>query len=202
MAPDLTLLGDHPSRAESAALKAVISISLPFAQCLEAKPTLAQLFTPTPARQTSAGWLPSVVIGTRHLLPISKWILKPMSRRIIKLTQSQIPPEVPSIPSITAAPQVSGEQVIPVRGGLQMWLPGTSLLAQEHQPVLDRSAGKRFSGWLCSSQLQSRSKIVHLCFDVLKLIRFIPGQTQLCFPAWTTSLSCFLLVPWAFPHGV
>lgn len=101
-----------------------------------------------------------------------------MSRRIIKLTQSQIPPEVPRIPSITAAPQVSGEQVIPVRGRLQMWLVGTSLLAQEHQhqPVLDRSVGKRFSGWLCSSQLESRSKTVHLCFDVLKLIRFIPGQ--------------------------
>lgn len=144
------------------------------------------------------------MIGTRHLLPISKWILKPMSRRIIKLTQSRIPPEVPSIPSITAAPQVSGEQVIPVRGRLQMCPPGTSLLAQEHQhqPVLDRSAGKRFSGCLCSSQLESRSKIEHLSFDVLKLIRFIPGQTQLCFPAWTTSLSCFLLVPWAFPHRV
>lgn len=146
MAPGLTLLGDHPSRPESTVLKAVISISLPFAQCLEAKPALAQVFIPTPARQTSAGLLPSVVIGTRHLLPISKWILKPMSRRIIKLTQSPIPPEVPSIPSITAAPQVTGEQVIPVRGRLQMWLPGTSLLAQKHQPVLDRSTGKRFSG--------------------------------------------------------
>lgn len=37
---------------------------------------------------------------------------------------------------------------------------------------------------------------------MLKVIRFIPGQTQLCFPAWTTSLSYFLLVPWAFPHRV
>lgn len=81
-----------------------------------------------------------------------------MSKRIIKLTQSRIPPEVPSIPSITAAPQVSGEQVIPVRHRLQMWLLGTSLLAQEHQPVLDRSTGKRFSGCLCSSQLESRSE--------------------------------------------
>lgn len=85
VAPGLTLPGDHPLRAELAVLKAIISISLPFAQCLEAKPTLAQLFIPTPARHISAGQLPSVVIGTRHLLP--KWILKPMSRRIIKLTQ-------------------------------------------------------------------------------------------------------------------
>lgn len=85
-----------------------------------------------------------------------------------------------------------------------MGLLGTSVLAQEHQhqPVLEGSSGKRFSGWLCSSQLESRSKTEHLCFDVLKLIRFIPGQTQLCFPAWTALLSCFFLVPWAFPYRV
>lgn len=86
--------------------------------------------------------------GTRHLLPITKWISKAISKRIIKLTQSQIPPEVPSIPSIAAAPQVSGEQVIPVSSRLEMWLQGTSLLAREHrrQPILDRSAGKKFLG--------------------------------------------------------
>lgn len=52
---------------------------------------------------TSAGQLPPAITGTRHLLPITKWISKAIRKRIIKLTQSQIPPEVLSIPSTAAA---------------------------------------------------------------------------------------------------
>lgn len=52
MAPGSTLLGACPSKIQLTALNTVAYFSLPFAQCLEAKPPLTQLSIPAPARQT------------------------------------------------------------------------------------------------------------------------------------------------------
>lgn len=127
-----------------------------------------------------------------------------MSKRIIKLTQPWIPPEVPSIPSIAAAPQVSGEQVILVGGRLQtkrgsrghLCWDGSSSSSWSWTGALGRDSQDGFA-WVSSGPGMNQ---LHLCFDVLKLISFISGQ-MVVLPSLDGFILLVLSCPMGFPSA-